>query len=400
MAPQCGGRARGIEVDGLILDNGQHIGIGAYVEVLRLMRIVGADPDLSFLRLPLELRQANGAGLSLGPGPAVPAFIWAVIGHPGWTWLSKLALLATTARWALAGFRCQASLDVAALTKRLPSAIRDELIDPLCVAALNTPAEQASAQVFLRVLKDALFSSAGSSDLLLPRVNLSNVLPEPALIWLRRLGAEVRTSERVMEIRRAESAWEVAGIRFDQIVLATPPREAARLVTRYASEWAALARELQYEPIVTLYVRGRGIRLPAPMLALRPGPARPAQFVFDRARLGGPDGLLAFVISGAAAWVEAGSGAILEATLRQASELFGTASSGIPLKPVRLFIEKRATFRCTPGLRRPAATIVPGLVAAGDYVAGPYPATLEGAVRSGVDAARSLSCSLARHRFC
>jgi hypothetical protein len=51
--------------------------------------------------------------------------------------------------------------------------------------------------------------------------------------------------------------------------------------------------------------------------------------------------------------------------------------------------EKRATFRCVPGLARPAGVVAPGLLAAGDYIAGPYPATLEGAVRCAVAAART-----------
>jgi len=54
-------------------------------------------------------------------------------------------------------------------------------------------------------------------------------------------------------------------------------------------------------------------------------------------------------------------------------------------------VEKRATFACTPQLQRPATRIAPALLACGDYVAGPYPATLEGAVRSGVQAARALT---------
>jgi monoamine oxidase len=61
-----------------------------------------------------------------------------------------------------------------------------------------------------------------------------------------------------------------------------------------------------------------------------------------------------------------------------------------PLRHVREFTERRATFRCVPLLNRPAARIAPGLWAAGDYVAGPYPATLEGAVRSGLAAAKHL----------
>jgi hypothetical protein len=58
---------------------------------------------------------------------------------------------------------------------------------------------------------------------------------------------------------------------------------------------------------------------------------------------------------------------------------------------VQTVVEKRATFACTPGLQRPPQCVAPGLLAAGDYVQGPYPATLEGAVRSGMAAARALS---------
>ena len=53
-------------------------------------------------------------------------------------------------------------------------------------------------------------------------------------------------------------------------------------------------------------------------------------------------------------------------------------------------MEKRATFACTPGLQRPGMQVAAGLLACGDYIAGPYPATLEGAVRSGLAAARAL----------
>jgi len=60
------------------------------------------------------------------------------------------------------------------------------------------------------------------------------------------------------------------------------------------------------------------------------------------------------------------------------------------MQALRTIVEKRATFRCTPLLDRPPASVAPGLAVAGDYVEGPYPATLEGAVRSGTAAARSL----------
>jgi hydroxysqualene dehydroxylase len=57
---------------------------------------------------------------------------------------------------------------------------------------------------------------------------------------------------------------------------------------------------------------------------------------------------------------------------------------------LRALAEKRATFLCTPGLARPPTTIAAHLSAAGDYILGPYPATLEGAVRSGAAAVAAL----------
>jgi hydroxysqualene dehydroxylase len=390
MAAQFGGRARAVQAQELTLDNGQHILIGAYTETLRLMRLVGASADYAFVRTPLRFTAPNGTGLQLRAGSPVLAFGGAVARHPIWKWRDKLALLSATARWALNRFRCDEALTVAELVARLPDSVRHELIEPLCVAALNTPPLQASAQVFLRVVADALFAGPGSSDLLLPRVSLSEVFPEPATRWLRHAGATLRTSIRVQQVERSGDAWSVDGAKFDRVVIATPPSEAARLTMALAPDWARAARALHYEPIVTVYLRSSAARLPEPMIALSSNEHRPAQFVFDRGQLGGPAGLLAFVISGAQRWVECGAQAIVDATIAQAQAELGPILRG-PLREVQLITEKRATFRCTPRLQRPWQQIAPGLHAAGDYVQGPYPATLEGAVRCAVEAVRTLT---------
>ena len=112
----------------------------------------------------------------------------------------------------------------------------------------------------------------------------------------------------------------------------------------------------------------------------------PAQFVFDHGALGGVAGRFVFVISGARRWVERGLAATAAAVQAQARPLL-PASAVVE----HTLAEKRATFRCVPGLARPPATVAPGLYAAGDYVDGPYPATLEGAVRAGEHAARLVS---------
>jgi squalene-associated FAD-dependent desaturase len=390
MAPQLGGRARSVDAAGMGLDNGQHILIGAYVETLALLRTVGVHADRAFVRTPLRLVDPHGVGLRLDAGAPIAAFAAAVLRQRGWRARERIALLAATTLWAMRGFRCDPSLTVAALTTRLPASVRDDLIEPLCVAALNTPASDASAAVFLRVLKDALFAGAGSADLLLPRCGLSALLPGPAQRWLASAGAQVRLQHRVTSLSRHGEAWAIDGEPFDRVVLAATATEAARLTTTISPDWSRTAAALRYEPIVTVYLSSPGARLPEPMLVLRSDDRAPAQFVFDRGQLGGPEGLLAFVVSGAQRWVDRGLEATAQAAMDQARATLGAHLRG-PLQLVRTLTEKRATFRCTPGLQRPATEIAAGLHAAGDHIAGPYPATLEGAVRSGLQAVRSFA---------
>lgn len=384
MAAQPGGRARSVHAGGETFDNGQHILIGAYVRTLALMRRVGADPETRLARLPLTLRYPDGRGLVMPAGSPLVGFVRAVSGCVGWTWRDRLALVATAAGWGLRGYRCDPALTVDQLCRRLPPAVRELLIDPLCVAALNTPAREASAAVMLRVLRDALFSGRGSADLLLPRHPLGALLPEPAGRWLIAHGATLHTGRRVHRLERDGAGWRLDGDRFDAVVLASSAAEAARLVADVAPGWAEVAGAMGYEPIVTVTLRAEGVRWPLPMVALVESARAPAQFAFDQGAIGGPAGHFTFVVSGARSWVERGLDATAEAVREQAAPLLPGATV------VRCLAEKRATFRCTPALRRPPASIAPALWAAGDHVEGPYPATLEGAVRSGEAAAKAL----------
>lgn len=409
-----GGRARALTVPqangpDLVLDNGQHILIGAYSSCLELMRELGVDVDAAFLRLPLRLQTPDGQGLALPsstlarrlPGAAQAAL--GILKASGWSWIDKLALIARAARWQAAGFECAPTLSVAGLCQGLSPALMQSLIDPLCVSALNTPPERASAQVFLRVLKDALFTDAGGADLLLPRQDLGALLPDAALTWLGKHGAEVLLGARVNgfeQVRQAEGhrRWRlgseaVENPLFDAVVLACPATEAARLTEKFSSAWAQTARALTYEAITTVYASApKGTRLTLPMLVLPSSPQAPAQFVFDRAQLGGPAGLLAFVVSASASERDTLTAQVLAQ---------GEQQLGLKLQALQTVVEKRATFACTPALARPGAQPIAdardsafaGLLACGDYVAGPYPATLEGAVRSGLAAARMLGRS-------
>ena len=399
-ARTLGGRARALHtVDAagqpLVLDNGQHILIGAYTETLRLMRTVGVDVPSAMLRLPLTLTYADRSGLELPNLPPPWDALVGVARARGWSWTDKVALLRTCASWQLKGFRCDARWSVAQLCERLPQRLLQEFIEPLCVSALNTPAHEASAEVFLRVLRDSLFSGRGGSNLLLPRTDLGALFPEAAMRWLVQQGGQVVTGQRIQRlVPLPRGRWQLAGTggaaqgseatdAFDHITLACPSWEAARLVDGLATtaglaaaaRWSATANALRFEAITTVYAHASGARLPLPMLALRNTAEHPAQFVFDRGQLDGQQGLLAFVVS-----ASDGDRALIEQQVLQQA----TSQLGLPgLRPVQTVVEKRATFACTPGLQRPAMQVLPGLTACGDYVDGPYPATLEGAVLSG-----------------
>jgi squalene-associated FAD-dependent desaturase len=418
-----GGRARALPAqrpDGvaLTLDNGQHILIGAYTETLTLMQRVGVAPASALLCLPLSLPYPDGTGLQTprwaARWPAPLDAVAAIATAKGWRWRERWALVRASLAWQRAGFACAPQRTVAGLCATLPPRVMDELIEPLCVSALNLPAAQASAQVFLRVMRDALFGAGfggwAASSLLLPRTDLSALLPNAAAQWLQAQHggrAQLRLGTRVLGLQPQAGGWQLQGSdwheHFDRVVWATAASPAAQALRGAAHSaqaeapdmaealhrWANTADALAYTAITTVYAWAPGVRLASPMLALRAEPdaqAAPAQFVFDRGQLNPHDtsaqGVLAFVISAS----EGERDDLQARVLQQAAQQLGLSH----LQALQTVVDKRATFACTPGLQRPAQAIAPGLWAAGDYVDGPYPATLEGAVRSGLAAVRQL----------
>ncbi len=240
---------------------------------------------------------------------------------------------------------------------------------PLCVSALNTLPEFASANVFLAVLRDTLAGDAEASDLILPRVDLSRLFPEPAAEWLRGKGAEVRcgTTVRDLTALRAE---------YDAVILAVGPHQLKTMLPEPVPEF-------EYQPITTCYLQYEArTRLPFPMLGLADGLV---QWVFDRGALTGEKGRLAAVISAQGDHQQMTQDELAATCHRE----LAAALPGLPA-PLwsRVIAEKRATITVQPGIRRPAIdTHLPGVFLAGDYTDPEYPPTLEAAARSGVRAA-------------
>ena len=383
-----GGRARRVTIDGVALDNGQHILVGAYRETLSLMRRVGIDPRRALLRVPLELRYVDGFHLRAPRLPWPLNLAAALLGAKGLPRAQAFAAMRFIAALRARAYRVDPDRSVARLLDEhgQRGALRTRLWGPLCVSALNTPLEHASAQVFAMVIRDVLAGRRANSDLLLPRADLGRLFPEPAADWIRARGGAVELGVPVRRIERVPSGWRLNDAQiFQAAIVACGPHQAGPLLVQLPELADSLAaiNAFEYEPIVTCYLQyPETVSLAAPMMGFSGGIV---QWAFDRGRLGGPAGLIAAVISASGAHEDLTKE---ELTARIALEL--EAALGRLPAPVwsQVIAEKRATFSCRPGLERPApATPLPGLLLAGDYVASEYPGTLEAAVRSGIGAA-------------
>lgn len=395
-AKQLGGRARSVDLRPGRLDNGQHLLVGAYHETLRLMREVGADPERLLKRLPFEICFPGSQPASFRmrlPKLRAPWHLAAgLLSCRGATLSEKWRALRCMRSLQLAGYRLAADETVATLLDghRQTGNLRRYLWEPLCLAALNTSPENASAQVFLNTLRDSLGGQPTATDLLLPAADLDQLFPAPAARFIVAHGGTIRLSTRV---DRLDGHFTVTGEPFDCAVLAVGPQHAAALLAT-RDETRPLARLLadyRFEPIGTVYCAyPPELRLPWPMLGLAAGDAtRLGQWAFDRGALGGTAGLIAFVLSGHGQWEQVDNQTLVAALH---GELASVLRVRLPPPTWHQVIrERRATFSCRPGLARPpSASALAGLWLAGDYVCADYPATLEAAVRSGVTAARAI----------
>ena len=368
--PVPGGRARRVTTEGRELDNGQHILIGAYAELLRLMRTVGVPSD-AVLRLPLELRYADGFAFRSLWLPAPFGLLGALLFSGRIPIGERIDAVRFMLALRRASFRVDAGLSVKNLLEkhRQGGLIGHYLWRPLCVSALNTLSEQASAQVFANVLRDSLAGEPEASDLLLPRVDLSKLFPEPAADYVRAHGGEMRTNSTVRDLSELRNG-------FSRIIVAVGPHQLKTLLPD-------LAPDYEYQPIYTCYLQyPEKVKLPFPMLGLAEGLV---QWAFDRSALTGEKGRIACVISAQGDHQQMQQDELAATCHRELAK----ALRGLPNPEwSRVIAEKRATVACTPAMK--ALTLKPevaGVLVAGDYTDPDYPPTLEAAVRSGVRAA-------------
>ena len=379
-ANTLGGRARAMTYQHQILDNGQHICLGAYTDLLNVIQQVGLSESHVFIRLPLELTLLPHFRLAL---PALPApwHLFAGLWQAqGLTWVERWQL--TRVMLYLKRCRYQLSCDQTVASWLLQQAQSENLVNsfwqPLCLAALNTPIAEASTQVLLYILRDSIGKQRTHSDLLLPKVDLSAAFPNAAAQFIQHHHGQVKTRTRIQSIHRHGLQWQVDDNLFDQVIIAVAPYQLAHLtLPSPLSLTASQLSQWPYQAIATVYLQySAEILLPRPMQGIANGVS---QWIFDRGQTHAQPGLIAVVIS--AIPKNTGHIALVQQIQQELLQFFAIQTPPIWYKVV---IEKRATFSTVVNMPRPTyKTELPGLWLAGDYTVKDYPATIEGAVRSG-----------------
>jgi len=379
--PVLGGRARRVTTQHKTFDNGQHILIGAYTQLLALMQQVGAQTNQLLYRQPLTLYYPQGFHLSAWTLPAPLHLASALLFAHGLRFSDRWRALRFMQALQQMKFQLTTDCSVSALLTQHQQSenLRHWLWDPLCIAALNTAPEEASAQVFVHVLRDSLAGARTASDLLLPRTDLSALFPEPAAQYVLKRGGKVHTQHPIRSLDELRQG-------FSHIIVAVGPHHLAQLMPQYKEVTA----QFSYRPIYTVWLQyNADVQLPQPMIGLVGGAT---QWAFDRGVLCGESGLIGAVIS-----AQGPHESISKEQLIQ--QVHAELAPYLPIHATphhtQVIAEKRATMACTP--HRPhieMRTTQARVFLAGDYVDADYPPTLEAAVRSGLRASAAVCAAL------
>jgi hydroxysqualene dehydroxylase len=395
--PKLGGRARSVSHKGLQLDNGQHILLGAYRETLNLLKLVGVAESDVLTRLSLRLQVKDlvgGADFVLKANAILPApfhILYGLLSAQGATLKEKVAAIRLMIWMRLNRFTLAKDIALADLmtVHSQSQTFIQKLWEPLCLAALNTPLEQASAQVFLHVLRDSFAQRKQDADVLLTNTDLSQLISEPVAAYLQRYNNEIHTHTAVENITPTGNGYLLQTrkqqYQFEQVILACGPHQLKNFVATLP-KLTTLTAHFTYQPITTVYLQySQSTKLPEPMIGTVNSLS---QWIFDRGQICNQKGLIAVVISAHAPLKQTHT-ALAEQIAIELQQLFPQLSQPLWHKVIT---EKRATFSCDVALQRPSnQTPYPNLYIAGDYTAGDYPATIEGAVRSGNAVAQLLN---------
>lgn len=377
-APQAGGRCRTYHDDklGMAIDNGNHLLLSGNTEALGYVRRIGGEGALSIApecRFPfIDMR--TGERWTLHPTSGR---------MPRWIFDPVRRLPASRAADYLAPTRLLFATSRTLLGQRMAvdGPLYERLWRPLLLAALNTEPADASARLAATLLRETLALGGDACRPVIATHGLGAAFVDPAVAFLRRNGVPVRFGVAARAITagggratalRLGTADVALGVG-DRVILAVPPSAARTLLP-------GLVTPDDFAPILNLHFRvDDALTRAPPMMALVNATA---EWLFAYC------GRLSVTISAADRLLDRPRESLAREVWREVATVTGAASE---LPPWQVIAERRATFRATPAqlVRRPPATTrLVNVFLAGDWTATGLPATIEGAVRSGAEAAR------------
>jgi hydroxysqualene dehydroxylase len=344
-------------------DNGQHVALGCFEQYLAFLERVGSAG--SAVRVPLDLpvldERGRVATIGYGLGP--------LLRYRHVSLRDRLRVASLVARLPRLAAGRETFGDFLRRHGQSQAAI-DRFWDVFIRPALNLRTDEADAGAAVFTVLTAMRSGRAASDLILPAAPLGDMHGGAAWRALEEAGAELRTETRVADLEEVEA---------DAIVVAVPPEEAARLLGEH---W-----RFEPSPIVSVHLLfdRRLLDQHAALLG------SPVHWIFDRGRLTGHEPergqYLTVISSGVPELMELRGRDLLDVIVREVRDRFGEAE----VLWSRVSREPEATIALRPGVVRPAPGLVRERVAlAGAWTATGWPATMEGAVRSGRAAAQAL----------
>lgn len=412
---QLGGRARTVMVENKnlmhALDNGQHILLGAYRETLALLRKVGVDEKKAFLRVPLQITMQAGTGksaFSLKSAQRLPAplnMLFGLLNCQGLSFTDRLIAIKLMVYLKCIHYQITSDIGLEQFLIDQKQSIKliKMLWEPLCLAALNTPIANASTRIFLNILRDTFTGEKSNSDFLLPKLDLSKIIAQPLSSYIQEKGGEIKLNKRVLNLSVITDALGVQSFElstskeryhFSHVVVAVSPARVDLLLAILPNLQSVYeqTQNYTYQPIYTIYLQyAAETKLPDVMTGITcikdikktlNQENIISQWVFDRGLLCGQKGLMAVIISAVGKHQNLTHDAMALQVASELKQAFPALTQPLWHKVVA---EKRATFSCVPNLARPSnKTAQAQLYLAGDYTYADYPATIEGAVRSGI----------------
>ena len=375
-SPQAGGRCRSYQDPDMrcLIDNGNHILLGANLKTLNYLCDIGAR------ELVTEIDPATFPFMDINNNsyrtvePSSPYL-------PTWMLNPKKRILNATLFHYLEALKLAFSKEkntVGQIMNR-GSPLYDTLWDPMCKAILNTDADEASARMLWKVIKNTLFKGEKACRPIVFNEGLSATLITPALKYIKDHQSEVRYKTRIKELKFKKNkvvALSSSDTNFnvndnDAVVLAVPPEVCSNL-------WPKLNTEFKTLPIVNVHFRlNKAIQLPGgrPFLGLI---GSHSQWIFNRKNI------LSVTISAAKVHVDMPNWELADLIWAEVKAVCEVQEKKLP--PWRVIKERRATIAQTPPnikARPQPQTVINNLFIAGDWTNTGLPATIEGSVTSG-----------------